>query len=62
MTPLYHRRPERSPQAWMTHPRRREKRRNIHRALDAGWGRVVTIVAIVSLDWFQAQSIWEMSA
>jgi hypothetical protein len=35
--------------------------RKIHRALDAGGGRVVTIVAIVSLNRLQAQSIWEMS-
>ena len=29
--------------------------------LDAGGGRVVTIMAIVSLDRLQAQPTWEMS-
>ena len=38
-----------------------KKWRKTHYALDAGEGRVVTIVARPSLDRFQAQPIWEMS-
>jgi hypothetical protein len=38
-----------------------KKWRKIHWALDAVGGRVVTIMAIASLDLLQAQSIWEMS-
>ena len=39
-----------------------KKWRKIHYALDAGGGRVATIVASPSLGRFQTQPIWEMSA
>lgn len=37
------------------------KWRKIHYALDAGQGRVATIVPSPSLDRFEAQPVWEMS-
>jgi hypothetical protein len=38
------------------------KKGEIHRALDAGVGRVLIIAAIVHLDRLQVRSKWEMSA